>query len=114
MGNMDLGLKSFQAVAQINLANIIYIRCIKMANTIYKSMGDPYFLAHTLGLYIIKGAKVKTDKRDAFTLAKLLRVDAIPEAYIYPKDKQAIRDLLQKRNQLSSFELLNMPPCEES
>ena len=57
-------------------------------------------LAHTLGLYMIKGAKVKTDKRDAFNLARLLRLEAIPKAYIYPKDKRPIRDLLRKRRRL--------------
>ena len=41
-------------------------------------------LAHPLGLFMITGAKVKTDKRDAFAHARLLRLDAIPEAYIYP------------------------------
>ncbi len=40
-------------------------------------------LAHTLGLHMITGAKVKTDRRDAFKLAKLLRMGEIPEAYIY-------------------------------
>lgn len=57
-------------------------------------------LAHSLGLYMITGAKVKTDRRDAFSLAKLLRLDAVPEAYIYPKDKRCIRDLLRKRNRM--------------
>jgi transposase len=59
-------------------------------------------LAHTLGLYMITGAKVKTDRRDALTLAKLLRLDALPEAYIYPKDKRPIRDLLRRRNRVVS------------
>jgi len=40
-------------------------------------------LAHPLGLFMITGAKVKTDKRDAFALARLLRLNAVPEAYIY-------------------------------
>jgi transposase len=57
-------------------------------------------LAHTLGLYMITGAKVKTDRRDAFTLARLLRLGAIPEAYIYPKDQRPIRDLLRRRKRL--------------
>lgn len=60
-------------------------------------------LAHTMALYMITGAKVKTDRRDAFSLAKLLRLDAIPEAYIYPKDKRPIRDLLRKRKQVVSL-----------
>ncbi|MFI5295485.1 MAG: IS110 family transposase [Thermodesulfovibrionales bacterium] len=54
-------------------------------------------LAHTLGLYMITGAKVKTDRRDAFKLAKLLRMGEIPEAYIYPKEKRPLRDLLRRR-----------------
>lgn len=57
-------------------------------------------LAHTLGLYMITGAKVKTDRRDALSLAKLLRLDAVPEAYIYPKAKRPHRDLLRKRNRM--------------
>jgi len=57
-------------------------------------------LAHSMALYMITGAKVKTDRRDAFSLAKLLRLDAIPEAYIYPKARRPIRDLLRKRKQV--------------
>lgn len=57
-------------------------------------------LAHTMGLYMITGAKVKTDRRDAFTLARLLRLNAVPEGYIYPRDKRPVRDLLRKRNRL--------------
>ena len=57
-------------------------------------------LAHTLGLYMITEAKVKTDRRDAFKLAKLLRMGEIPEAYIYPKEKRPLRDLLRRRAEL--------------
>ena len=47
-------------------------------------LGDLGFegcLAHTLGLAMITKAKVKTDSRDAFTLAKLLRAGVIPKIY---------------------------------
>jgi transposase len=57
-------------------------------------------LAHTLGLYMITGAKVKTDRRDALALAKLLKASMIPRAYIYPKDTRPIRDLLRQRSRL--------------
>ena len=57
-------------------------------------------LAHIFGLQLITGVKVKTDRRDAFSLAKLLRLDAVPEAYIYPKEKRPIRDLLRRRNRM--------------
>ena len=60
-------------------------------------------LAHSMALYMITGAKVKTDRRDAFSLAKLLRLNAIPEAYIYPKANRPIRDLLRKRKQVVSL-----------
>jgi transposase len=60
-------------------------------------------LAHPFGLQVIKKAKVKTDNRDAFHLARLLRLDALPESYIYPKDKRPIRDLLRKRQRVVSL-----------
>jgi len=53
-----------------------------------------------MGLYMITGAKVKTDRRDAFSLARLLRLDAILEAYIYPKDTRPIRDVLRRRTRM--------------
>jgi transposase len=59
-------------------------------------------LAHIFGLRMITGAKVKTDRRDAFSLAKLLRLDAIPEAYIYPRQRRPMRDLLRRRNRMVS------------
>ena len=62
-----------------------------------KEAGYDVRLAHTLGLYMITGAKVKTDRRDAFKLAKLLRMGEIPEAYIYPKEKRPLRDILRRR-----------------
>ena len=54
-------------------------------------------LAHTLGLHAITRAKVKTDRRDARTLARLLRSNMVPEAYIYPKDRRPLRDALRRR-----------------
>ena len=46
---------------------------------------------------MICSAKFKTDRRDAFTLAKLLRAGVIPTAYIYPPDIRPVRDLLRRR-----------------
>jgi transposase len=65
-----------------------------------KEVGYDVRLAHTLGLYMITGAKVKTDRRDAFKLARLLRMGELPEAYIYPKEKRPLRDLLRRRTGL--------------
>ena len=54
-------------------------------------------LAHTLALSAISRAKVKTDKRDARTLAKLLKGSMIPEASICPIAFRGPRDILRKR-----------------
>jgi transposase len=57
----------------------------------------PVTLAHSLKLAAISTAKVKTDKRDALTLAKLLRAKMIPESYIYPSEDRPLRDLMRQR-----------------
>ena len=44
--------------------------------------------------------KVKTDRRDAYSLAKLLLVGAVPAAYIYPVETRPVRDLLRRRLRL--------------
>lgn len=64
------------------------------------ALGFDVSLAHTLGLAMITQAKVKTDRRDAFTLAKLLRAGLIPQAYIYPPSTRPVRDLLRRRLKL--------------
>ncbi len=57
-------------------------------------------LAPTRDLAMITEAKVKTDRRDAFTLAKLLKAGVITQAYIYPKATRPVRDLLRRRARL--------------
>jgi len=65
-----------------------------------RAAGFDVVLAHTFGLYLITKAKVKTDRRDAFSLAKLLLTGVIPKAYIYPAETRPVRDLLRRRIQL--------------
>jgi transposase len=60
------------------------------------SLGFDVCLPHTLALSMITNAKVKTHRRDAFTLAKLLRAGVIPKAYIYPASSRPVRDLLRR------------------
>ena len=62
-----------------------------------QSAAIPVTLAHTAGLAAISSAKVKTDRRDAVTLARLLRAGMIPPAYIYPPEHRPTRDLLRHR-----------------
>jgi transposase len=65
-----------------------------------QAAGFEVHLAHSLGLAMITSAKVKTDRRDAFTLAKLLLAGVIPQSYIYPAHTRPVRDLLRRRLQL--------------
>lgn len=65
-----------------------------------QNLGFDLCLAHTLGLSLITQAKVKTDRRDAFTLTKLLRAGVMPKAYIYPAHTRPVRDLLRRRLKL--------------
>jgi transposase len=65
-----------------------------------QAAGYNVVLAHTLGLHMITAAKVKTDRRDAFALAKLLLAGMIPTAYIYPAETRPVRDLLRRRGWL--------------
>src|SRR5260370_15305763 len=62
--------------------------------------GFDVVLAHTPGLHLITKAKVKTDRLDAFKLAKVLLAGVIPKAYIYPVETRPVRDLLRQRAHL--------------
>lgn len=54
-------------------------------------------LANPAAIQKYKGLKHANDKTDAFWLAHLLRLNILPEGYIYPKEERPLRDLLRKR-----------------
>lgn len=58
-------------------------------------------LAHPLRLRAITAARAKTDKLDARLLARLLRANLIPAAYVPPAPYQRLRDLTRTRARLS-------------
>jgi transposase len=62
--------------------------------------GHDVHLGHPLRLAMISKAKVKTDRRDAVTLGRLLRSGDFPEAYIYPRATRPVRDLVRQRTRL--------------
>lgn len=64
--------------------------------------GIDVHLAHPLMVKAISYAKVKTDAVDAKTLAQLLRLGMLPEAYIYPREQRPLRDLSRRRLRLSN------------
>jgi transposase len=58
-------------------------------------------LAHPSGMKALRRRKrVKTDARDAYELAQLMRLGSLPEAYIAPKDLRELRELVRHRQQL--------------
>lgn len=52
---------------------------------------------HLANPRLIPKPKVKTDKKDARHLAKLLKADLLPEAWIPPEEIQLLRDLVRHR-----------------
>ena len=58
---------------------------------------DEVHLAHPLKVKAIAEAKIKTDKIDAKILARLLRCDLLPEAYVPGKATRNVRNVLRQR-----------------
>jgi transposase len=65
--------------------------------------GYAVHLANPSAIQKYSGLKHVDDKHDAFWLAEMLRLNILPEGYIYPKDERPIRDLLRKRGHLVSL-----------
>jgi transposase len=62
--------------------------------------GIPFVLGHALYMKAIHGGKAKNDKIDAHKIAVLLRGGMLPQAYVYPTEMRATRDLLRRRMSL--------------
>jgi transposase len=63
--------------------------------------GIPFVLGHALYMKAIHGGKAKNDKIDAHKIAVLLRGGMLPQAYVYPAEMRATRDLLRRRLHLA-------------
>jgi transposase len=59
--------------------------------------GIPFVLGHALYMKAIHGGKAKNEKIDAHKIAVLLRGGMRPQAYVYPAEMRATRDLLRRR-----------------
>ena len=62
--------------------------------------GFAVHLANPSAIKQYNGLKHTDDKHDAFWLAEMLRLNILPEGYIYPKEERPLRDLLRKRSHL--------------
>jgi transposase len=63
--------------------------------------GIAFALGHALYMKAIHGGKAKNDKIDAHKIAVLLRGGMFPQAYVYPAEMRATRDLLRRRCHLA-------------
>jgi len=59
--------------------------------------GYPVVLANPAQIDQYSGLKHGDDKSDAFFLAELLRLDILPQGYIYDAELRPVRDLLRRR-----------------
>jgi transposase len=59
--------------------------------------GMPFVLGPALYMKAIHGGKAKTDTIDSQPIAVLLRGGMRPQAYVYPAEMRATRDLLRRR-----------------
>ena len=59
--------------------------------------GISFVLGHALYMKLIHGAKAKNDRIDSNKAAVLLRGGLMPQAYAYPADMRATRDLMRRR-----------------
>lgn len=70
--------------------------------------GFKVHLSNTAAIQQYSGIKHVDDNSDARWLAEMLRLNILPEGYIYPKEQRSIRDLLRKRMQLVQQRTLNL------
>jgi transposase len=63
--------------------------------------GIPCVLGHALSMKAIHGGKATNDTIDAHQIAVLLRGGMLPQAYVYPREMRATRDLRRRRTHLA-------------
>lgn len=99
--NMPAGPEPFlNAVAPYRSDLVVCVECIVtwywLADLCARE-GIPLVLGHALYMKAIPGGKAKNDKIDAPKIAILLRGGMLPQAYVYPAEMRATRDLLRRR-----------------
>jgi transposase len=57
----------------------------------------PFVLGHAYYMKAIHGGKAKNDRIDSEKIARLLRGNLLPLAYVYPREMRETRDLLRRR-----------------
>ena len=99
--NMPAGPEPFlKAIAPYREDLVVCVACIFpwywLADLCARE-GMPFVLGQALSMKAMHGGKAKNDKIDAQKMAVLLRGGLLPQAYVYPADMRATRDLLRRR-----------------
>ena len=95
--NSDAFLK---AVAKYREDLVVAVECIftwYWLADLCRSEGIDFVLGHALYMKAIHGGKAKNDRIDAHKIAVILRGGMLPQAYVYPAEMRATRDLLRRR-----------------
>jgi transposase len=89
-----------KAVAKYREDLVVAVECIftwYWLADLCRSEGIDFVLGHALYMKAIHGGKAKNDRIDAQKIAVLLRGGMLPQAYVYPAEMRATRDLLRRR-----------------
>jgi transposase len=92
-----------EAVAPYREDLVVAVECIftwYWLADLCRREGIEFVLGHALYMKAIHGGKAKNDKVDAFKIASLVRGGNLPQAYVYPPEMRATRDLLRRRQHL--------------
>jgi Transposase len=102
--NMKAAPEPFlKAVAPYREGLVVAVECIftwYWLADLCAAQGIPFVLGHALYMKAIHGGKAKNDKIDSQKIAMLLRGGMLPQAYVYPAEMRATRDLLRRRTHL--------------
>jgi transposase len=99
--NMKASPEAFlKAIAPYREGLVVAVECIftwYWLADLCAQEGIPFVLGHALYMKAIHGGKAKNDKIDSHKIAALLRGGMLPQAYVYPAQMRATRDLLRRR-----------------
>jgi transposase len=102
--NMKAAPEPFlKAIAPYREGLVVAVECIftwYWLADLCAEQGIPFVLGHALYMKAIHGGKAKNDKIDSQKIAALLRGGMLPQAYVYPAEMRATRDLLRRRTHL--------------
>jgi transposase len=102
--NMQAAPEPFlRAIAPYRDGLVVAVECIftwYWLADLCAAEGIPFVLGHALYMKAMHGGKAKNDKIDSQKIAALLRGGMLPQAYVYPVQMRATRDLLRRRTHL--------------